>query len=292
MVDKVHSGLSKESDRFDYWDQLTRTLRTMPKKQAVYGKRPKATCNPASIFASPDSPKRKAVETINILSDNEVEKRKSKALETQSIHAESPVWNRRPLGEVNGNAVLHVEVHKEKKKSTKSKQSRTKRRVKDEATAEKKDVGSETVSKKVVPEAIHVALQSTDLPDIAADCSVIEVKTQPQIVVAVEEQIEATEAMAQEIEAPAPAEAPSTDPPTDDDPYTQHCASLLELTSYPVSSFSDWADGLREDFSLVKIAEASFGEVYRLSLHPEAAIQDPTLPLSKNDESNETASAP
>ena len=253
----------------------------MPKKQAVYGKRPKATCNPASIFASPDSPKRKVVETIKILSDNELEEKKTKALEAESIHVESPVRNRRPLGEINGNAVLHVEVPKEKKKSTKPKQSRTKRRAKDEAAAaEKKDAGSETVSKKVMPEVVDVAPQSTDLPDTAADCAVAEAKAQPQIVVPAEEQIEATEAMAQEIEVPA--EAQSTDLPTDD-PYTEHCASLLELTSYPVSSFSNWADGLREDFSLVKIAEASFGEVYRLSLHPEAAAQDPTLPLSKND---------
>lgn len=252
----------------------------MPKKQAVYGKRPKAACNPASIFASPDNTntKRKAVETIKILSDNEIEQRKSKALEAQNI--ESPVRNRRPLGEINGNAVLHVEVPKERK-STKSKQSRTKRRAKDEAAAEKREVklGGEVLSRKVVPEVIHVASQSTDLPDIAA--AEEEVKAQPQIIVPVEEQIEATEAMAQEIEVPA--EAPSSEPLADD-PYAQHCASLLELTSYPVSSFSDWADGLREDFSLVKIAEASFGEVYRLSLHPEAA-EDPDLPLSKNDES-------
>ena len=70
----------------------------MPKKQAVYGKRPKAACNPASIFASPDNTntKRKAVGTIKILSDNEIEQRKSKALEAQNI--ESPVRNRRPLG--------------------------------------------------------------------------------------------------------------------------------------------------------------------------------------------------
>ena len=250
----------------------------MPKKQAVYGKRPKPACNPTGIFASPDNTKRKVVETIKILSDNEVEERKSKALEVQSV--ESPVRNRRPLGEINGNAVLHVEVSKERK-STKSKQSKTKRRAKDEAAAEKKEVGSETLGKKVVAEAVHVAPQSTDLPHTAADCALVEVKEQPQIVVPVEEQIEATEAMAQEIEVLA--DTSSENPPIDN-PYTEHCASLLELTSYPVSSFSDWADGLREDFSLVKIAEASFGEVYRLSLHPEAA-EDSSLPLSKNDES-------
>ena len=42
----------------------------MPKKQAVYGKRPKAACNTTNIFASPDNTKRKAVETVKILSDN------------------------------------------------------------------------------------------------------------------------------------------------------------------------------------------------------------------------------
>jgi len=244
----------------------------MPKKQAVYGKRPKATCNSANIFASPDNTKRKAVETVNILSDDEIERRKSKAVAAQSI--ESPVRNRRPLGEINGNAVLHVEVPKEKT-STKSKQSKTKKQVKNDAAAEKTVLRSEPLDKGVVPQAIDLTLQSTELPDA------VELEAQTQIFVPVEEQIEATEAMAQETEAPAGTS--SKDSPTGD-PYTQHCASLLELTSHPVSSFSAWADDMREDFSLVKIAEASFGEVYRLSLHPETA-QDSDLPLSRNDES-------
>lgn len=253
-----------------------RRFPNMPKKQAVYGKRPKAACSSTNIFASPDNNKRKAVETVNILSDNEIEQRQNKTLEAQSIHVESPSRNRRPLGEINGNAVLHVEVPKEKKKSTKSKQSKTKRRVKDAAAAKKGDMRDEDLGES------DAAPQSTDLSGaVGDDCAVVEAKIQTQVIIPVEEQVEATEAMAQRSEAPA--DTPSKDIPSDD-PYNQHCASLLELTSHPVSSFSDWADELREDFSLVKIAEASFGEVYRLSLHPDSA-GDSDLPLSKNDES-------
>ncbi|KAK3623938.1 hypothetical protein LTR56_021299 [Elasticomyces elasticus] len=61
--------------------------------------------------------------------------------------------------------------------------------------------------------------------------------------------------------------------------YSQHCSELLQLSSHRLTPFSDWADLLSTHFSLTKIAEASFGEVYRLSLLEQ-------LPgLSASDES-------
>ena len=105
----------------------------MPKKQAVYGKRSQTTSTSTNIFASPDNTRRKAVETIQVLTDHEIKDRKLQAAQLHST--ESPSRPRKALGEINGNAVLHVEVPKERK-STKSKQSRTKRRAKDEAAAE------------------------------------------------------------------------------------------------------------------------------------------------------------
>ncbi|KAK5698388.1 hypothetical protein LTR17_023723, partial [Elasticomyces elasticus] len=61
--------------------------------------------------------------------------------------------------------------------------------------------------------------------------------------------------------------------------YSRHCFELLQLSSHRLTPFSDWADLLSTHFSLTKIAEASFGEVYRLSLLEQ-------LPgLSASDES-------
>ncbi|KAI5357118.1 putative serine/threonine-protein kinase haspin [Septoria linicola] len=48
--------------------------------------------------------------------------------------------------------------------------------------------------------------------------------------------------------------------------YTQHCAELLNLSSHPLTDFAVWSQEISEHFTVTKIAEASFGEVYRLSL--------------------------
>ena len=53
-------------------------------------------------------------------------------------------------------------------------------------------------------------------------------------------------------------------PPTDS--YSHHCSALLHQSQHPLSSFSDWSEELSKHFNITKIAEASFGEVYRLSL--------------------------
>jgi serine/threonine-protein kinase haspin len=50
------------------------------------------------------------------------------------------------------------------------------------------------------------------------------------------------------------------------DPYESHCSSLLHLSSHPLTPFSSWSTDISEHFTVTKIAEASFGEVYRLSL--------------------------
>jgi serine/threonine-protein kinase haspin len=61
--------------------------------------------------------------------------------------------------------------------------------------------------------------------------------------------------------------------------YTKHAASLLSLSSQDLTSFSAWSDQLSSHFAVTKIAEASFGEVYRLSLLKTHAA------LGKTDES-------
>ncbi|KAK3715141.1 hypothetical protein LTR37_007351 [Vermiconidia calcicola] len=70
-------------------------------------------------------------------------------------------------------------------------------------------------------------------------------------------------------DTPSIAILPGTPPPPDE--YSEHCASLLELSSHSMTMFSEWSNQLSSHFSIVKIAEASFGEVYRLSLLEQIA---------------------
>jgi serine/threonine-protein kinase haspin len=259
----------------------------MPKKQAVYGKRSLATSTSTNIFASPENTRRKAVETIQILTDDEIAKRKQQSAHAQSV--ESALRPRKALGEINGNAVLNVEVptRKDTKKSKKSKT--TKKRSKDEGTEQEVHVKSSDVVEEVVRDVVGAACEGTSTLDLA-----MAEKALKEVAVPIEEQIQAqievreetTQETQEPIIEPATYDGPdmALQPSAQSDCYTEHCASLLELTAYPVSSFSEWANDLNEDFSLVKIAEASFGEVYRLSLQPEAA-EDTDLALSRNDES-------
>ncbi|KAF2716299.1 hypothetical protein K431DRAFT_289525 [Polychaeton citri CBS 116435] len=60
-----------------------------------------------------------------------------------------------------------------------------------------------------------------------------------------------------------------------------HCASLLDLSSHCITPFEDWSSELSSHFTVTKIAEASFGEVYRLSLKQNW----PLLSLSRGEES-------
>ncbi|CAK4034053.1 hypothetical protein DOTSEDRAFT_52281 [Lecanosticta acicola] len=51
--------------------------------------------------------------------------------------------------------------------------------------------------------------------------------------------------------------------------YETHCQRLLDLSPHPLTGFDTWSDQLSEHFAVTKIAEASFGEVYRLSLQED-----------------------
>jgi serine/threonine-protein kinase haspin len=55
--------------------------------------------------------------------------------------------------------------------------------------------------------------------------------------------------------------------PTPEDPYASYVSSLLSLQSYgrSIMTFKEWSASLEPHFTVSKIAEASFSEVYRLS---------------------------
>lgn len=59
----------------------------------------------------------------------------------------------------------------------------------------------------------------------------------------------------------------STSTSTLEDPYTSYVAPLLSLQSYgrSLTTFKEWSTSLEPHFTVSKIAEASFSEVYRLS---------------------------
>jgi len=63
------------------------------------------------------------------------------------------------------------------------------------------------------------------------------------------------------------------------DLYTEHCSELLAASAHGIELFSSWAEQLSNHFSITKIAEASFSEVYRL--HLKANLSD----FSVHDES-------
>ncbi|KAK5170593.1 uncharacterized protein LTR77_005182 [Saxophila tyrrhenica] len=68
-------------------------------------------------------------------------------------------------------------------------------------------------------------------------------------------------------ETPSITILPPTPPPADE--YTEHCASLLTLSNHTLTDFASWSAQLSSHFDITKIAEASFGEVYRLSLQEQ-----------------------
>jgi serine/threonine-protein kinase haspin len=50
-----------------------------------------------------------------------------------------------------------------------------------------------------------------------------------------------------------------------ENPYQAHCAEILDLSAHALTDFTTWSAEISEHFTVTKIAEASFGEVYRLS---------------------------
>ncbi|EME44843.1 hypothetical protein DOTSEDRAFT_52281 [Dothistroma septosporum NZE10] len=58
-------------------------------------------------------------------------------------------------------------------------------------------------------------------------------------------------------------------PKEDINEYETHCGSILELSSHRLTCFETWSEQLSQHFAVTKIAEASFGEVYRLSLQED-----------------------
>lgn len=222
----------------------------MPQKQ-VYGKRTQLYSNFAA-FGSPVK-SRKQQEVIDVAEvAEEFEKLKVHATPTDDEN-EGETRVRRPLFERDGNAVI-------KPTKTSNRGKKTKKQPKEqEEIIEATERCPEAESK--VAEPAHGILRDK-VSEEPTSCALETAKTALPSA-----QLQETTHSLQ-----------PTLPPVSNI-YTKHLSSLLSLSSNPLTSFTAWADQLSSHFAVTKIAEASYGEVYRLALLSSKSL------LTKADES-------
>lgn len=208
----------------------------MPRKQ-VYGKRTQLYSNFAA-FGSPVK-SRKQPEVIDVAEIAEELEKLTVRPNPEKGETKDEGRVRRPLFERDGNATI-----KSAKPSGRGK--RTKKQPK-----EQEDI-------------ILLAEHRLETPIETAE----PVHNIPQ-----EETCKKSTATVLEVDEPAllPEQSQETIPvqptlPPVSNIYTKHTSSLLSLSSHPLTSFTTWSEQLSSHFAITKIAEASYGEVYRLAL--------------------------
>lgn len=275
----------------------------MPRNKLVYGKRPK---NPSTFASSTSfawsSPQKPATTTIHPDKAVEVEVAEAtEALEALQVGAE-PKDSTRDVKKKNGalrvkdaNAALKPALrHKDGKgkrapmespptdiskdlqetdshsasrdASRERQEARTTSSVKEKETTKHEVDRSESIRPHI---PLHDPPPSSQMPECLPIRSQAPRTTNETLVAAPEHGL------------PTPPKSPVLPP---SDPLLSYTQPLLHLCSDPAArtaplSFSSWSDALQQHFNIVKIAEASYGEVYRLSL------QAPTPGLTRSDES-------
>jgi serine/threonine-protein kinase haspin len=250
----------------------------MPPK--VYGKRVRTTYDPFAIFASPEQPKEKAktVEAVTELVE-----------QVQELKLYEDAWKddrgaqRVILGERNANSKVEDGRRKvvEKEKEKKGKRRKPKRVVQDDEDEQKPSKPVEVilpveqqVEEPVLEpllDALQLEEQKIEPPEAQAppgDENHCDIESNTPELQAISQQEQILEPEPAVIPDLLPTESQPAPPP--DFPvknvYTEHCHQLLALSSHPLTEFAEWSEQLSNHFNLTKIAEASFGEVYRLSL--------------------------
>ena len=272
--------------------QISKKAHDMPRQQ-VYGKRSRAIYDPLAAFVSPQ---RKAVSDHQDVVIAEATEEFSKLEICDGGICEEGDGRRKVLGERSANAVVQMtnpQLEKTKKRR------RARRKIVDEEKGEddddeedKPDVeniaamiqSEEQAEEQAREQKGHVEDEIDEVPlfcdghgyesedDTARDTRNAEVEENG---VALRQRKQ--EGNRSVLETPSISISPPTPPAQDE--YSEHCAGLLELSSHHMTMFSEWSSQLSRHLSLAKIAEASFGEVYRLSLLEQ-------LPgFSSNDES-------
>jgi serine/threonine-protein kinase haspin len=266
----------------------------------VYGKRSRAIYDPLAAFASPQRT------NVNLIDDRqEPATTKSKAFDRTVRNGEKAnktTGARKALGDINANEVVKP-MHPLNGQSKNKRTHRRKIVVEDieEEHEQKEEVRGDIIPApmhKINPLHPHPATQEDmqeapidEVDDVPLFCdghgydTDDEEPTQPMKKPGMShEYLHITpERSPQRSPELSPQHTPSISilPPTPplQDEYAEHCAELLGLSSHSMGDFSEWANELSSHFNIIKIAEASFGEVYRLSLLQQISG------FSSNDES-------
>ena len=246
----------------------------MPRGQ-VYGKRSRAIYDPLESFGSPQRAPGDNIQATDVPKATE----RPPTLKSRNASIpKSRVATRKALGEKSVNEVLQT-IIPIRDGSRKPQQRQRPRRI---VVVEDNDEEQEEVKAKVLITTKVGESKSQDgsqpanmdeqapeneyqeIDDVPFFCDIDGYDSEGDGQEGVYTQAEKFLRRRSKSEPPAVTISPPT-PPTLDE-YSEHCAELLKLSSHPMNAFSEWANLLSSHFSIVKIAEASFGEVYRLSL--------------------------
>ncbi|GAB1728986.1 hypothetical protein NU195Hw_g3296t1 [Hortaea werneckii] len=246
----------------------------MPRAHQVYGKRSRANYDPFAIFASPQRPQYgKKQDEIDVLVDQVGELQ----LYQKAREGRWPVAERTALGERSPNAGLAKREARGEKKCKRP--ARRKVLEEDDGSQEKPELGNNenTVEEVKVAESCATVVSNRDTggpePQTKAPrkvdgpqdpCEAEEPALQQE-----EQPLETADTaetpLEPEVEALSPS-LPASRSSDHTDAYTHHTHELLNLSAHGLTSFTSWSQQISAHFDLTKIAEASFGEVYRLSL--------------------------
>ncbi|KAI7286629.1 hypothetical protein KC345_g1055 [Hortaea werneckii] len=246
----------------------------MPRAQQVYGKRSRANYDPFAIFASPQRPQYgKKQDEIDILVDQVGELQ----LYQKAREGRWPVAGRTALGERSPNAGLAKREARGEKKCKRP--ARRKVLKEDDGSQENPELGpnEKIVEELNVAESCATVVSNRDTGGPEPQTKAPQKVDGPQDTCEPEgpplQQEEQTVATAHTPETPLepevealPPSLPASRSSDHTDAFTHHTRELLKLSAHGLTSFTSWSQQISTHFDLTKIAEASFGEVYRLSL--------------------------
>ena len=246
----------------------------MPRQQ-VYGKRSRAIYDPVAIFASPQHVTTKPNADLRL---DDIDEELSRLAIEESEKSSCKTSVRRALGQRDANSVvIPILPVAEKPK----RRPRARRVISDESgqqTGLEQCATTKSQSPKSRPRTplksprisapIHIslghdgAISDTEQPSQDDLCTVAEPEE-------LDEDLPLQHVPVSSLLSARPSISLTPPTPPMLDVYETHCLDLLSLSSHSITPFAEWSSQLTNHFNITKIAEASFGEVYRLSLLQE-----------------------
>ncbi|KAH9839612.1 hypothetical protein Tdes44962_MAKER08067 [Teratosphaeria destructans] len=255
----------------------------MPPKH-VYGKRSKAIYDPLAVFGSPQSTERLVKDKDDAATELAKQVHKLEIRGAEHGEHKQPKLHRRALDERDANNQVESEVKKTERKGRRRKVEKVEGRRNDEDV-----IILDNTTAQFTAENAFEELTGTEVPvNDAQEVKPAELRSLPlleQLSTAQEDkenngpvedvQYDDTKADTVARNPYATHQNASVHATHDQEwslptspirnVYTHHCQPLLALSSHPMTDFAKWSEQLASHFSLTKIAEASFGEVYRIS---------------------------